>query len=124
MLLLPFTLCIPLDLSPDVHYVSNYASPTIYPMHSIRPTLRCTHTYPIILLLLFTLCIPLDLSSDVHSVSNYASPTIYPMHFIRTILSSFLSDVVLRLVLTDVRRCEDNAVVLASKGLLYVHFHP
>ena len=68
------------------------------------------------LLLPFTLCIPLDLSPDVHYVSNYASRTIYPMHFIRTVLrSSFLSDVVLRLVVIDVRRWSDNAVVLASK---------
>lgn len=80
--ILPFALCIPLDLSPEVHYVSNYASPTIYPMHSIRLILRCT------------LCI------------RFASPTICPMHFIRTNLrSSFLSDVVLRLVVTDVRLC-------------------
>jgi len=37
MLLLPFTLCIPVDLSSAVRYVSNYASPTIYPVHSFRP---------------------------------------------------------------------------------------
>jgi hypothetical protein len=28
-------------ITPDVHYVSDYASPTIYPMHSIRPIPRC-----------------------------------------------------------------------------------
>jgi len=62
--------------------------------------------YTIMFLLPFTLCIPLDLSPDVHYVYNHVSPTIYPMHFIRTIRQPpFLSDVVLRLVVTDVRRC-------------------
>jgi len=40
--ILPFTLGIPLDLYPNVHYVTNYASPTVYPMHSIRLIPRCT----------------------------------------------------------------------------------
>jgi len=37
---LPFTLYIPLDLSHDLHYVYNYASSTIYPMHFNGTILR------------------------------------------------------------------------------------
>jgi hypothetical protein len=67
VMLLPFTLCIPLDLSLDVHYISNYASLTIYPMHSTILFLRCT------------LCIQLCFCYHLPYAFHYFLPPMYTM---------------------------------------------